>query len=115
MFFFQETDDYPFNFISMGADSEKSFRDARKNRKRTNEDDAVLYSYVKKPMKKGVKLIKIEIYDVETLKKTEEFNQNCNCTADLCMQHVVQSLLFDDVYMNVKEIMSKIENSLLNQ
>lgn len=89
--------------------------DSNKSRKRSNNDDGLHYSFVKRRMN-GIKLIKIEIYDVETLKKSQESNSSsvCNCKAEVCVQHCVQSLIFDDIYSNIKELVSKIENSLLN-
>lgn len=76
--------------------------------------DAVFYSYVKKPMK-GLKLIKIEIYDTsESSNRVSSSLQKpygiCNCTADICMQHVVQSIFLDDIYSTVIDILSKIKN-----
>lgn len=106
MFFvlFQDSEHSPFNFIST-KDVEKSSNGdggggAGSSRKRGS--DEMLYSFVKRPMK-GMKTIKIEIYDIceKSNKSTQEIRGICRCKADICVQHIVQSVFLDDIYLSV--------------
>lgn len=72
-------------------------------------DEKKLSSHLK-ITKQGVKVIRIEIYDVEQFRSTEE--SMCRCNAELCAQHVVANVYSDDVYTRIKDILKSIDNSL---
>lgn len=75
----------------------------------------ILHSFVKIPSKgKGLKVVKIEIFDVETFNQLEESTHLCKCKAELCVQHIVESILFDNIYSNVLELVARIEKGVIN-
>lgn len=102
-FFFQEADEL-FNFIPPNSNQQNT------NRKRARLENAV-YSFLKKAVKGGTKVIRIEVYDADKL-KFDEVEQLCNCNAEICIQHVVKNTYNDDVYIAVKEVIAKIEGRL---
>lgn len=86
------------------------------NRKRPASDNDLLsqssslnYSFVKKASR-GSKIIRIEIYDAKDFDNQE--GALCKCKADLCVQHVVKNVIFDDIYKNVKDAVSKIQENI---
>lgn len=84
------------------------------SRKRIN-DENILYSCIKRPVTGGMKLIKIEMYDLIMSDLTSKGHAGvCQCKADICVQHVIKSGYIDDVYVCVKELITKIENNVLN-
>lgn len=82
----------------------------KKPSKRSSED--IIYSFIKKPAK-GLKVVKIEIYNSDKLKSDEGIHGVCKCTADICVQHVVQNSYMDEIYLNVRDIVAKLEGSIL--
>lgn len=84
------------------------------SRKRSN-DENIVYSCIKRPITGGTKLIKIEIYDLTTGDLTsKELAAACACKADVCVQHVIKNSYMDDVYICMRELITKIENNVLN-
>lgn len=63
---------------------------------------------MKKPAR-GVKVIRIEIHDVDKFRGT---NDMCECDAELCAQYVAKSLIMDDIYRQTKELINKIHDSI---
>lgn len=108
-FYFQNSDDLGFNFIAM----EKNVENENTSRKRSAEE-TVFYSYVKRPMTKGIKLIKIEVYDLSK-KCSDDVKNVCKCRADICVQHVVKNRFIDDTYSSIIEIISKLDNNVLSE
>lgn len=82
------------------------------SRKRTRSEQTI-YSYIKKPVKRGSKIIKIEIYDSEQFLKAED--SICSCTAEVCVQHVVRSMIIDDIYNAVKDVINKIQDEFITE
>ena len=83
-------------------------------RKRNKNDNIAFYTYIKKPCLQGVKVIRIEIHDAGTMEKSQE--SVCNCNAQLCVQYVAKSICFDDIYVEVCELVNKIKKNIdLNQ
>lgn len=80
------------------------------SRKRARMEQT-FYSYIKKPIKRGSKILKIEIYDTGHYPKPED--PICRCDAEVCVQHVVKSQIFDDIYSSIKDIINKIQDELL--
>lgn len=72
--------------------------------------DQTFFQFIKKPVTRGAKIIKIEIYDTDSFPKSEQ--PMCNCEADVCVQHVVKSILFDDIYTSTRELISRIQDEI---
>lgn len=81
------------------------------SRKRPRSE-RVLFSYIKKPISRGAKIIKIEIYDADTHPNSEK--PTCECEAEICVQHIVKTVMFDDIYSNIKDIISKIQDEIMS-
>ncbi|CAH0692090.1 unnamed protein product [Spodoptera exigua] len=70
-----------FNFVPMNqpvqqTTGQKTLGLARKRSK----TDQTFYQFIKKPVSRGTKIIKIEIYDTDSFQKSEQ--PMCNCEAD---------------------------------
>lgn len=71
------------------------------NKKRKND---VVYSYIQKPSTgHRSKIIRIQVFDAD-----EFTNSPCDCSANICVQHVVGNVFNDDIYKCVKDIVSKL-------
>lgn len=108
---FQDSHDHLFNFIPSGEDvcgPYKSRTDDRRSRPTTLNDGVPTtnYSFIKKPAQ-GYKLVRIEIYDAKNFDSAED--TLCKCKAELCAQHVVKTVLFDDIYISTQDIITKIQ------
>lgn len=112
IYLFQDTEEL-FNFIpeprvTKSAPKNLNFTATTLSRKRTGEPTVL--SYIKKPVKRPVKIIRIEIYDADTLQKSEQ--SVCNCEAEVCVQYVVNGVLYDEIYGATKDVINKIQDSL---
>lgn len=76
--------------------------------KKTKNNSSV-FSYAKKRTS-GAKVIRIEVYDVESF--SNNIDSLCKCDAEICVQHVVKNLYVDDVYKSVRELMTKITDNV---
>lgn len=103
---FQDSGDL-FNFIPVGADEAGPYRRNEERSKRSaSEALSTNYTFIKKPTQ-GYKIIRVEIYDAKMFECTDE--TICKCKAELCAQHVVKSILFDDIYITTRDLISKIQ------
>ncbi|XP_047041935.1 uncharacterized protein LOC124645979 [Helicoverpa zea] len=102
-----------FNFVPMEAVHSDRNKGNQLHLKRPNgEDNSVTsYTFIKKPAL-GFKIVRIEIYDAKDFMDRED--TLCKCKAELCAQHVVKHVLFDDIYKSANELIQKIQNNLEN-
>lgn len=107
---FQDSQDHLFNFIPTGEDVCGIYKNrTNEHRSRPVLNDAVpttSYEFIKKPAQ-GHKLIRIEIYNANSFDTVED--TLCKCKAELCVQHVVKTILFDDIYISICDIVTKIQ------
>lgn len=77
------------------------------SRKRPHEESI---SFVKKSSPGGVKILKIEIYDpnVEPQLRTKV----CECKAEKCVQYAVRSIIMDDIYRKVQDIIAEVTDDI---
>lgn len=103
---FQESGDL-FNFIP-----NRELIKEKLNLKRglNNDDENMQYSFIKMPSK-GSKIIRIELYEIDKLKNTDE-PLICKCNAELCVQYVVRNMYSDDVYKTYREIINLIKEKI---
>lgn len=113
----QDTEDM-FNFVRSGPNADPMLSDSAGRRtlglglRKRPRDEQTIYEYIKKPMSSAYKIIRIEIHDVETFKKVHANSSICNCEAEICVQHITESILFDDIYHAVREVIYKIQSNL---
>lgn len=74
--------------------------------------ERTLFSFIKKPITRGAKIIKIEIYDADNSPNSEK--STCDCEAEICVQHIVKTVMFDDIYNNIKDIITKIQDEIVS-
>lgn len=72
--------------------------------------DQTFFQYIKKPVTREAKIIKIEIYDTNSFPKSEQ--PMCHCEADVYVQHVVKTILFDDIYSRTRELIARIQDDI---
>lgn len=113
LFYLQDSEEL-FNFlpretVSLQKPVQKNAGNENVSRKRTRTDN-IVFSFIKKPIIRGTKIIRIEIYDPDNFQKSDQ--STCNCEAEICVQHVVKSVLFDDIYKGTKDIINKIQDEL---
>lgn len=65
-----------------------------------------VFSYVKKLTRGGGKIIRIEVYDMDSF--SDSASSKCKCDAELCIQHVVKNMFMDEIYKTVRDIVVKI-------
>lgn len=112
---FQDSEDVMFNFVARNRVSDQQQPGQQTNtfdvapRKRPRADQTIM-SYIKKPVKGGTRVIKIEIYDADNFLKSDD--STCKCEAETCVQYVANSALFDDIYVATKGVIKKIQAEL---
>lgn len=107
---FQDSEEL-FNFVPINQPVQQTTVQKTLNlaRKRSKTDQT-FYQFIKKPVSRGTKIIKIEIYDTDSFQKSEQ--PMCNCEADVCVQHVVKTILYDDIYTSTRELIAKIQDDI---
>lgn len=101
----QDTEEL-FNFVDLSElPKNKNIQESRK--RRSDENSLTTnFCFIKTPMQ-GYKIIRIEVYDA---KKFDSIDDTiCKCKAELCVQHVVKGVLFDEIYTSTCDIISKIQ------
>lgn len=107
---FQDSEEL-FNFIPMNQQAQQTTVQKMFNLGcKRSKTDQTYYQYIKKPVSRGMKIIKIEIYDTDNFQKSEQ--SICNCQADVCVQHVVKTILYDDIYTSTRELIAKIQDDI---
>lgn len=59
-----------------------------------------------KKVLKGRKVIRIEIYDADQFDNVQK--STCNCSAEICVQHVVENIGSDNIYCRIKDLIQLI-------
>lgn len=59
---------------------------------------------------RGMKLIRIEIYNANQFATSEE--SSCKCNAEICAQHVVSNVHSDNIYIRLKELLKSMDNAM---
>lgn len=78
-------------------------------RKRQYSDDNTSnYTFIKKTST-GSKIIRIEIHDAKNFLNRED--TLCKCEAEICAQHVVKHIMFDDIYKSAIDLIEKIRSN----
>lgn len=72
--------------------------------------EQTFFQYIKKPIMRRRKIIKIEIYDTDSFTKSEQ--SMCNCEANVCVQHVVKDILFDQIYSSTRKLIATIQDDI---
>lgn len=55
-----------------------------------------------KKVVRGRKVIRIEIYDADQFENVQQ--SMCNCSAEICVQHVVENIVGDDIYSRIRDV-----------
>lgn len=70
-------------------------------------NDKELISFYKTVSTGGTKVIRIEIYDANQF----ESNSMCQCSAEICVQHIVKSIYTDNIYLRIKDMLPYLNNT----
>lgn len=73
----------------------------------TNDNKKELISFYKTISIGGAKVIRIEIYDANQF----ENNSMCQCSAEICVQHIVKDIYNDNIYLRVKDLLPYLNNT----
>lgn len=93
----------------VGQKNEKQLNLEGPSSKQLKRSSTAAFTCVKK-LTRGAKVIRIEVYDVESY--PDIISSLCNCDAELCVQHVVKNIFMDDIYKSVKDIAVKVSNNM---
>lgn len=95
----------PFQFEDTPPCTNSNSTGNNNNKRRRND---VVYSYIQKPSTgHRSKIIRIQVFDAEDFT-----NSPCDCSANICVQHVVGNVFNDDIYKCVKDIVSKLHKKM---
>lgn len=70
------------------------------------QNKVAFYTSMKKSFKKASKIIKIEIYDAQTV--DDDHN---HCEPEISAQYVAQSI-FDNVYCDIRKVLKDIQDAM---
>lgn len=82
--------------------------------RKISKNKRIIYSYIKKPITRPSKIIRIQIFDAENFEQKDSSMCNHYCEAEVCAQHVVKNIILDDIFSSTKELINKIQENMEN-
>lgn len=73
-----------------------------------NVDNKQLLSFYK-TVSAGSKVIRIEVYNANQFESIEQ--SVCQCSAEICFQHIVKNIYTDSIYLRVKDMLHYLNNT----